>query len=119
MYRIQFSKVGRFVSADSEERHPKFQDVEPLSIKEMLRRANYGIPLSVPVAPQDRIPINNSFFVDKFDVLDTAIRADQKIAEEKKQEFLAQQAEQRKQLEDFKKWQEEQKRLSLEQSVQV
>ena len=119
MYRIQFSKVGRYVSADSEERHPKFQDIEPLSIKEMLRRVNYGIPLSVPVAPQDRIPINNSFFVDKFDVLDTAIRADQKIAEEKKKELLAQQAEQRNQIEEFKKWKEEQKKLTLEQNTQV
>lgn len=118
-YRRQFKHNTRFISVDSCEKHPLFLEVEPVSIKEMLRRSSLGIPLSVPVSLDDRIPINNFFFTDKFDVIDTAIRHDMKIAEDKKKDILKRQDEFRKEREEFLNWKKQQEQESLKKTLEL
>ena len=119
MFRKNFYKTTRFVSTDSSEPHPKFQDVEPISIGEMMRRSILGIPLSVPVAPDDRIPINDSFYCDSMDVLDTAIRHNKKLVESKKDELLKKQEQIRKEQEEFRSWKKQQEQEALKKSLEL
>lgn len=114
MFKSQFKIQPRFVSRDSHEKHPMFVDQPPLTIGEMLRRSVNGIPLSIPKPPSNDVLVENKFFTDKFDVLDTAIRLDIKKSEERKKQEIESRKKQLEEHKEFLKWKEEQQRLALE-----
>ena len=108
MYRNSlFSNKSRFVSHLDTTPHPLKEDVPPLSIGEMLRRSVSGIPLSIP-KPKENLPLNGNFFTDNFDVLDTALRLDTKIMNERKQELLQQKEKDKADRIAFEEWKKQQ-----------
>lgn len=117
MFKPQFKIQPKFVSQDSEDKHPLFVDESPLTVGEMLRRSITGIPLSIPKPRTNEALVDNKFFTDKFDVLDTAIRLDIKKSEELKKKELEEREKQKEQHAQFLKWQEEQKQKKLEQQT--
>lgn len=112
MIKRQFQKHQRFLSALDNTRHPLFDDSEPLSVAEMLRRSLNGIPLSVP-KPKENLPLNGNFFSDKFDIIDTAIRNDMRLSKEKKEQLAAERKKRIEEVTAFRKWQEEQQRQQM------
>lgn len=107
MYKISFNHSIRHITPNDGVKHPLFQDERPLSVKEMLRRSQLGIPLSV-AKPVENLPLNGNFFSDKFDVIDTAIRNDMRLSAEQKLNELERQKQARKEIEEFKAWKKEQ-----------
>lgn len=117
MFKSQFKIQTRFVSRDSDEKHPLFVSQPPLTVGEMLRRSVNGIPLSIPKPRMNDALLDNKFFTDKFDVLDTAIRLDIKKSEERKKKELEERNKQIEERKAFIKWQEEQRQKALEQQT--
>ena len=113
MYRNSlFSNKSRFVSHLDTTPHPLKEDVPPLSIGEMLRRSVSGIPLSIP-KPKENLPLNGNFFTDKFDILDTALRLDTKILNERKQDLLKQKERDKADRIAFEEWKKQQVQSAL------
>lgn len=112
-FNKQFQKVQLYTAENSGVKHIKFQDDKPLTVTEMYRRALKGIPLSVPVAKEDRIPLNDHFYVDDFDVLDISIRNDKRITEELRQKKLKENEFRKKELESYKEWKKQQELKKL------
>lgn len=98
-----YSCKFRFVSHLDTTPHPLKEDVPPLSIGEMLRRSVTGIPLSIP-KPKENMPLNGNFFTDKFDVLDTALRLDTKLSNQRKNEILQQKEKDKADRIAFEEW---------------
>ena len=109
----QYHSNNRFVAVNSGKRHPAFDNNKPLSVHEMYSRALSGLPLSAPIPPSDRIPINDKFFVDSFDVLDAAIRNNFRLSEEEKQKQRLAAEQLAKDKADFEKWKLEQQKLHV------
>lgn len=107
----------RYITLNSGRRHAKFVDEAPLTIAEMMRRAVNGIPLSVYKPKNDNIPLNNRFYNDDFDVLDTAIKNDVRLSEEAKKRQLEENTKRKKEMDDFKAWKLEQEKKALENSL--
>lgn len=69
--KSKFHITKPFTEVVDNERHPLFQDVTPLTPKQMLYRQQQGMPLTVS-KPEARFTINNKFHSgDKLDVYDT------------------------------------------------
>lgn len=112
-FNRQFQKVKFYTAGNSGVKHVKFQDDKPLTVSEMYRRAVKGIPLSVPVAKEDKIPLNNHFYVDDFDVLDVSIRNDKRITEELRQQKLKENEFRKKEIESYREWKKQQELKKL------
>lgn len=92
--------------------HPLYDGSRPTSPKEMLIRAANGLPVEAPLPRADRLPINRKkFFMDSFDVIDIANKDFEAISAKVKAAKAKRQEEHNKQLEAFKKWQDEQIKL--------
>lgn len=92
--------------------HPLYDGSRPTTPKEMLIRAANGLPVEAPLPRADRLPINpKKFFLDSFDVIDVANRDFEAIRAKVDSVKAKRQEEHKKQLEAFKKWQEEQTKL--------
>ena len=102
----------RFITKNSGVKHRKFVDERPLSIQEMYRRSVLGIPLSVPKPRCERIPINDRFYVDDFDVIDISIKNDMRISEEERTKRLEERKEMKRQHDEFLEW-KKQKELEI------
>ena len=111
--------VTPYVTDVSSTTHVKFDPQKPISIAEMMRRAQNGIPLSVYQPKNDNIPINNRFYNDDFDVLDLAIKNDKRISEESRRKQLEENAERKKQNDEFLAWKQEQARIAKEKATYV
>lgn len=96
--------MSRFINHNSGVKHIKFVDEAPISIQQMLIRSVNGLPLSVPRPKLERIPVNNRFYVDDFDVLDISIKNDMRISEEQKERIMRENKERKKQLDEFNAW---------------
>lgn len=68
--------------------HKGFVSEPPLTISEMMYRAQKGIPLSVPKNSFDKLSVNDKFYSDDFDILDIALRNEKRLSEEQKQALL-------------------------------
>ena len=115
-FNKQFHDLKPHISVNSGVKHAKFVDDPPLSVSEMYRRAVKGIPLSVPVQKDDRIPLNNRFYVDDFDVLDVSIRNDMRISEEERKKRLEENEFRKKEIQDYQEWKKQRQLESLNQS---
>lgn len=85
--RNQFNS-NRYVIKNSGVKHIGFVYEPPLSISEMMLRAQLGIPLSVPKQSFDRFTLNDRFYTDDFDILDVALRNEKRLSEEQKQALI-------------------------------
>lgn len=106
MYKFshQFSEFKPFVASNSGKTHKKYISESPLTVSEMYRRATLGIPLSVPRPKEDKIPLNNRFYTDDFDVLDVAIMNDMRLSEEQRKQQLLDNEARKKEVEEFNAW---------------
>lgn len=112
----QYSEKTRFIAENSGKKHPLFENSAPLTVHEMYNRAMRGLPLSAPIPPKDRIPINDKFFVDGFDVLDAAIANNFRLSEEEKQKQLLANEQFKKDQEEFKQWKLEQQKQHVQET---
>lgn len=103
-FNKQFSKVTPYISDNRGVKHARFVDEAPLTVSEMYRRAISGIPLSIPKPKEDRIPLNDRFYVDDFDVIDVSIMNDKRISEEERKKRLEENEIRKKELQDFLDW---------------
>ena len=117
-FNKQFQEAVIFVASNSGRKHKKFVDEAPLSVSEMYRRAVRGIPLSVPVAKNDNIPLNNRFYNDDFDVLDISIMNDMRITEEERKRRLEENEFRKKEMQAFQEWKKQQAIEMQNQTVQ-
>ena len=110
--KTQYDKNGRFVRELDTTEHPLFCNQPPLSVREMVSRVSRGIPISCS-RPVENFPINNSFFTDKFDVLDTALRFDKKLSDDYKRDIAAKREEERQNRLKYEEWLKSQNHSTL------
>ena len=113
--RNQFNRK-RYHTKNSGEKHKLFVEEAPLSISEMMRRAQKGIPLSVPVQKFDKITLNDRFYSDEFDILDIALAEDYRLSEEHKKKLKEDHLSKQKEYDDLKAAKAELDRLKTEAS---
>lgn len=106
-FHIQFTESPVPISVNSGRQHKNFVDEAPLSPSEMMRRAINGIPLSVPKPKDDKIPLNNRFYNDDFDVLDVIIQRNAQLTEEAKKRQLEENEKRKLYHEEFEAWKKE------------
>lgn len=105
MFKSQFTSKSRHIVNISTDVHPLFEQTTPLSPAQMLRKVANGQPLSCPL-PKPNIPLNNKFFNDKFDILDTAIAVNRRLTEEAKRQMKEKREKElqlKKEFDDWKK----------------
>lgn len=118
-FNVQFKEHCVFLVKNSGVKHKKFSNDKPLSIAEMMRRAQNGIPLSVYQPKNDNIPLNNRFYNDDFDVLDLAIKNDKRFAEEERKRLLEENAKRKAEIDKFEAWKREQALKAKEKATYV
>lgn len=99
--------VPQFIAYNTGKEHPLKELTPPLSPAQMLRRLANGQPISAST-PSTNFPINNKFFTEKFDVIDTALHLDKKLKTEEREKAIKEREEAKKQHEEFLKWKEQQ-----------
>lgn len=97
----------QFIAYNTGKEHPLKEINPPLTPAQMLRRLANGQPISAS-KPTSNFPINNKFFTEKFDVIDTALRLDKKLKAEELEKALKEREEAKKQHDEFLKWKEQQ-----------
>lgn len=101
------------IAENSGKKHPLFENNPPLSVHEMYMRSISGIPLSVPVAKADRVPVNSNFFTDKFDSLDFVISQATRLSDEERERQKQDNEKLKKEREEFEIWKLEKEKERL------
>lgn len=107
-FRTQYNNhVAPHIALNSGEEHPKKEVTPPLSPAQMLRRMANGQPISAS-KPIPNMPINNKFFSEKFDVIDTAIKLNKKLRADEAEKAKVQREKQKELHKEFLEWKKNQ-----------
>lgn len=107
-YRTTYhSPVPPHVAVNSGEEHPRKEITPPLTPAQMLRRLANGQPISAS-KPTPNMPINNKFFTEKFDVIDTAIRLNKKLRADEAEKAKVEREKQKQLHKEFLEWKKKQ-----------
>lgn len=99
--------IAQFIAYNSGKEHPLKEVTPPLTPAQMLRRIANGQPISAST-PTINLPINNKFFTEKFDVIDTALRLDKKLKSEEREKAIKEREEAKKLHQEFLEWKKQQ-----------
>lgn len=108
MFNTSLKACKIHVDLLSYEVHPLLDTDFRNTPREILRRMKNNQPLSLSKPGMSNIPINNRFFNDKFDVLDTAIRFNRNLSNKIKEQQIKMNEENRKLHQEFLDWKKSQ-----------